>query len=65
MKPIEVPLNATWIKQIMELIIDNLEIDMPLGEDEREAMQNIIMNAIALYQIKITEHLVSKTDTLN
>jgi hypothetical protein len=50
----------------MDLIIESLEIDTPLDTEERDAMENIVMNAIALYQAKITEHLqVDKNGPLN
>ena len=50
----------------MDLIIDSLEIEEPLDSEERDAMENIIINAIALYQSKITEHLlVDKNSPLN
>lgn len=65
MKPIEVSLNVAWIEEIMDLIIEDLELAQPLNEEEKEAMENIVVNSIALYQAKISEHLLSKTDTLN
>ena len=61
----EVSLNVAWIEEIMDLIIDDMELSAPLNEDEKEAMENIVVNSIALYQAKISEHLLSKTDTLN
>lgn len=64
MRKLEVELNTTWIKEIIDIIVENLDIDT-LAEDEKETMEIIVINAIALYQGKITEHLVSKTDTLN
>jgi hypothetical protein len=65
LKPIEVSLNVAWIEEIMDLIIEDLELAQPLNEEEKEAMENIVVNSIALYQAKISEHLLSKTDTLN
>jgi len=61
----EVSLNVAWIEEIMDLIIDDMELSAPLNEDEKEAMENIVVNSIALYQAKISEHLLSRTDTLN
>jgi hypothetical protein len=50
----------------MEVIIESLEIEDPLSVEEKDAMENIIMNAIALYQAKITEHLqVDKNSPIN
>lgn len=50
----------------MDLIVESLEVDKPLDSDERDAMEMIIVNAIALYQSKITEHLqVDKNSPLN
>jgi hypothetical protein len=50
----------------MDLIIESLEIETPLNTEERDAMENIVMNAIALYQAKITEHLqTDKNSPLN
>ena len=65
MKKMEVSLNVAWIEEIMDLIIDDMELSAPLNEDEKEAMENIVVNSIALYQAKISEHLLSRTDTLN
>ena len=66
MKPIEVHLNSAWIKEIMEMIVESLEVDGELGSEEKDAMEMIIVNAIALYQSKITEHLqVDKNSPLN
>jgi hypothetical protein len=65
-KPIEVYLNKEWVDEIMDLIEESLEVDSALGLEERDAMRNIVINAIALYQAKITEHLqVSKDGPLN
>lgn len=59
-------MRKEWIDEIMDLIIESLEIDTPLDTEERDAMENIVMNAIALYQAKITEHLqVDKNGPLN
>jgi hypothetical protein len=59
-------LNKEWIEEIMELIEESLEIDSALGSDEKDAMRNIVINAIALYQAKTTEHLqISKDGLLN
>jgi hypothetical protein len=41
----------------MDLIEESLEIGEVLGLEEKDAMRNIVINAIALYQAKITEHL--------
>lgn len=50
----------------MDLIEESLEIEHELGSEERDAMRNIVINAIALYQAKTTEHLlVSKDGPLN
>jgi hypothetical protein len=50
----------------MEIVIESLEVEDPLSEDETEAMRNIVMNSIALYQAKITEHLqVDRNSPLN
>jgi hypothetical protein len=59
-------LNSQWIEEIMDLIEESLEIEYSLGIEEKDAMRNIIINAIALYQAKTTEHLqVSKDGPLN
>jgi hypothetical protein len=50
----------------MDLIIESLEVEEPLNTEERDAMENIVVNAIALYQAKITEHLqVDRNSPLN
>lgn len=50
----------------MDLIEESLEVDYPLGVEERDAMRNIVINAIALYQAKTTEHLqIIKDGPLN
>lgn len=46
----------------MDLIEESLEIENPLGVEERDAMRNIVINSIALYQAKITEHLQASKD---
>jgi hypothetical protein len=61
-----VHLNKEWIEEIMDLIEESLEIEYALGIEEKDAMRNIVINAIALYQAKTTEHLqVSKDAPLN
>ena len=50
----------------MDIIEESLEIESVLGVEEKDAMRNIVINSIALYQAKITEHLqVSKDGPLN
>ena len=59
-------LNQAWIEEIMDLIVESLEVEEPLNSEERDAMENIVINAIALYQAKITEHLqVDRNSPLN
>jgi hypothetical protein len=59
-------LRKEWVDEIMEVIIESLEIEDPLSVEEKDAMENIIINAIALYQAKITEHLqIDKNSPIN